>query len=38
VGPGSYQVRITALDGQTLEDTLPPVIASTTASGSGQFH
>jgi expansin (peptidoglycan-binding protein) len=38
VGPGSYQVRITALDGQTLQDTLPPVQADTTVTGSGQFH
>jgi expansin (peptidoglycan-binding protein) len=38
VGPGSYQVRITALDGQTLQDTLPPAQASTLANGSGQFH
>ncbi len=38
VGPGSYQVRITAIDGQTLEDTLPPVQAGATVTGSGQFQ
>jgi expansin (peptidoglycan-binding protein) len=38
VGPGSYQVRITAIDGQTLVDTLPPVQASTSVPGSGQFQ
>jgi expansin (peptidoglycan-binding protein) len=38
VGPGSYQVRVTAIDGQSLTDTLPPVQPSTTVTGSGQFH
>jgi expansin (peptidoglycan-binding protein) len=41
VGPGSYQVRVTAIDGQTLQDTLPPVVASSMVQvvpGSGQFH
>jgi expansin (peptidoglycan-binding protein) len=38
VGPGSYQVRITAVDGQTLTDMLPAVQASTLVQGSGQFH
>ena len=38
VGPGSYQVRVTAVDGRTLEDTLPPVQPSTTIQGSGQFR
>ena len=38
VGPGGYQVRVTAIDGQTLEDMLPAVVASATVPGSGQFH
>jgi expansin (peptidoglycan-binding protein) len=38
VGPGNYQVRITAVDGQTLEDTLPPVLANAVVDGAGQFH
>ena len=38
VGPGSYQVRITAIDGQTITDTLPPVQASTAVPSSGQFR
>ena len=38
VGPDSYQVRVTASDGQTLVDTLPPVVASTTVPGTGQFQ
>ena len=38
VGPGSYHVRITAVDGQTLTDTLPAVQPSTSVQGSGQFH
>jgi expansin len=38
VGPASYQVRVTASDGQTLEDTLPPVQPSSTVQGSGQFQ
>jgi expansin len=37
VGPGSYQVRVTAVDGEQLEDTLPPVQADATVQGSGQF-
>jgi expansin (peptidoglycan-binding protein) len=37
VGPASYQVRITAVSGQTLVDTLPPVQPSTVVNGSGQF-
>jgi expansin (peptidoglycan-binding protein) len=37
VGPGSYQVRITAVTGQTLVDVLPPVQPSTVVNGSGQF-
>jgi expansin (peptidoglycan-binding protein) len=38
VGPSSYQVRVTAVDGQTLVDTLPAVQPSTTVPGSGQFQ
>jgi expansin (peptidoglycan-binding protein) len=38
VGPDSYQVRVTAVDGQTLVDTLPPVQPSSTVQGSGQFQ
>jgi len=38
VGPGSYRVRITAVDGQTITDTLPPVQASTAVPSSAQFH
>ncbi len=37
-GTGPVKVRITASDGQTLEDTLPPVQASTAAPGAAQFH
>jgi expansin (peptidoglycan-binding protein) len=38
VGPGSFQVRATAIDGQTLVDTLPPVQANATINGSAQFQ
>jgi expansin (peptidoglycan-binding protein) len=38
VGPGAYQVRVTAIGGQTLTDMLPPVQASTLVQGAGQFH
>lgn len=38
VGPGSYQVRVTASDGETLVDTLPAVVAGATVTGSGQFQ
>jgi expansin (peptidoglycan-binding protein) len=38
VGTGSYQVRITAVDGQTLVDTLPPVQPDVVVNGSGQFQ
>jgi expansin (peptidoglycan-binding protein) len=37
VGPGSYQVRVTAIDGQSLVDTLPAVVPSATVNGSSQF-
>jgi expansin (peptidoglycan-binding protein) len=36
-GNGTVSVRITASDGQTLEDTLSPVASDTTVQGSGQF-
>jgi expansin (peptidoglycan-binding protein) len=38
VGPDSYQVRVTASDGETLVDTLPPVVAGATVTGGGQFQ
>lgn len=37
-GPGPVRVRITAIDGQTLEDTLPPAGSEVAAEGSGQFR
>jgi expansin (peptidoglycan-binding protein) len=40
VGPGSYEVRVTAEGGERLTDMLPPVQQSTavyTVPGSGQF-
>lgn len=37
VGTGPVKVRITAWDGQTLEDTLSPVVQSTTVQGAAQF-
>jgi expansin (peptidoglycan-binding protein) len=36
-GTGPVKVRVTAVDGQILEDTLPPVVASTLAQGASQF-
>jgi expansin len=38
VGAGAYQVRVTAIDGEMLVDSLPPVQPSTTVQGSGQFQ
>jgi expansin (peptidoglycan-binding protein) len=35
---GSFQVRVTAIDGQTLTDTLPGVQAGQTVSGAAQFQ
>jgi expansin (peptidoglycan-binding protein) len=35
---GAFQVRVTAIDGQTLVDTLPGVSAGQTVSGAAQFH
>ena len=37
-GPGPVTVRITALDGQTREDTLPAVASGTVVQGAGQFN
>jgi expansin len=37
-GTGPVKVRITAEDGQTLEDTLPAVTPSTAAPGAAQFR
>jgi expansin (peptidoglycan-binding protein) len=37
VGTGSVGVRITAWDGESLEDTLTPVVPSTVVTGAGQF-
>ena len=37
-GSGPIHVRITAVDGQTLEDTLPPVASDVTVSGAAQLH
>jgi expansin (peptidoglycan-binding protein) len=37
-GSGMVQVRITAEDGQMLEDTLPPVQASLVTAGQAQFQ
>jgi expansin (peptidoglycan-binding protein) len=38
VGPGPVTVRITASDGQTLEDTLTPAASDVAVVGSGQFR
>jgi expansin (peptidoglycan-binding protein) len=37
MGPGPLRVRVTATDGQQLEDTLPQVIQATTVDGAAQF-
>ena len=37
-GSGAIHVRITAVDGQTLEDTLPPVAPDVTVEGSAQLR
>jgi expansin len=37
MGTGPIRIRITATDGQTLEDTLPGPQANTVFQGSGQF-
>ena len=36
-GPGPLTVRVTAVDGRTLEDSLGPVGDGTVVQGSGQF-
>ncbi|WP_394835415.1 hypothetical protein LVJ94_00625 [Pendulispora rubella] len=36
-GPGPVTVRVTAIDGQTLEDTLPAASSDATVSGKSQF-
>lgn len=38
VGPGAFSVRITAWDGQTLEDELPGPNAEAVYEGHGQFQ
>jgi expansin (peptidoglycan-binding protein) len=38
MGTGSIHVRITAIDGQKLEDTLPPVKAGLLTNGAAQFQ
>lgn len=37
-GSGAVHVRVTAVDGQTLEDELPPVVELLTVEGKAQFH
>ncbi|WNG45677.1 hypothetical protein F0U60_17385 [Archangium minus] len=37
MGTGSIKVRVTASDGQTLEDTLPAPTSNTTHDGAAQF-
>ncbi len=37
MGPGPVQVRVTATNGQTLEDTLPTVVPGTVVDGTAQF-
>jgi expansin (peptidoglycan-binding protein) len=37
MGTGTVGVRITAWDGEALEDTLPAIDAGLVATGSGQF-
>ena len=38
VGPGAFRVRVTAWDGQTLEDELPGPNAEAIYEGKGQFQ
>jgi expansin (peptidoglycan-binding protein) len=38
MGPGPIHVRVTATDGQQLEDTLPQVIPATLVDGAAQFN
>jgi expansin (peptidoglycan-binding protein) len=37
MGPGPIRVRVTASDGQQLEDTLPEILQATTIQGAAQF-
>ena len=37
-GPGQVHVRITAIDGQKLDDTLPAAASSLSAPGAAQFQ
>jgi expansin len=37
-GPDTVRVRVTAMDGQTLEDDLPPVEAELVVTGHAQFR
>jgi expansin (peptidoglycan-binding protein) len=37
-GSGAVHVRITAIDGQTLDDTLPPVASDVTVVGAAQLR
>jgi expansin len=37
MGSGSIKVRVTASDGQTLEDTLPEAASDKTYDGAAQF-
>jgi expansin (peptidoglycan-binding protein) len=37
-GPGPVTVRITALDGQTLEDSIAPASSGSVVSGAAQFR
>ncbi|HEX2569332.1 MAG TPA: expansin EXLX1 family cellulose-binding protein [Polyangia bacterium] len=38
VGPGAFRLRVTAVDGQQLEDDIASVLDNATVSGSGQFQ
>jgi expansin (peptidoglycan-binding protein) len=38
MGPGSIHVRVTAISGEKLEDTLTPVQAGATVNGAAQFQ
>lgn len=38
VGPGAFRLRVTAVDGQQLEDAIPSVLDNATVTGNGQFQ
>jgi expansin (peptidoglycan-binding protein) len=38
IGPGPIRFRVTATDGQQLEDTLPQVLSGATVDGAAQFE